>query len=113
PFFGLPHGFGGRGLFLVVGALGVVFGFLWWALYRNPGESRAVNDAELAYIEARGGGEYTGQPLDFTWGHIAALLRRRQVLGASIGQFGGNSTQVVFVTWFPAYLVTGPPAGLS
>jgi ACS family D-galactonate transporter-like MFS transporter len=28
------------------------------------------------------------------------------VLGASIGQFGGNSTQVFFVTWFPTYLVT-------
>ena len=28
------------------------------------------------------------------------------MLGASIGQFGGNSTQVFFVTWFPTYLVT-------
>ena len=35
-----------------------------------------------------------------------ALLRHRQVLGASLGQFGGNSTQVFFVTWFPTYLVT-------
>jgi len=106
PLFWITQRFGWRGLFLVVGALGIIFGFLWWALYRNPGESQSVNDAELAYIEAGGGGEYTGQPLDFTWGHIAALLRRRQVLGASIGQFGGNSTQVFFVTWFPTYLVT-------
>ena len=28
------------------------------------------------------------------------------MLGASLGQFGGNSTQVFFVTWFPTYLVT-------
>jgi ACS family D-galactonate transporter-like MFS transporter len=28
------------------------------------------------------------------------------VVGASLGQFGGNSTQVFFVTWFPTYLVT-------
>jgi ACS family D-galactonate transporter-like MFS transporter len=28
------------------------------------------------------------------------------VAGASLGQFGGNSTQVFFVTWFPTYLVT-------
>jgi len=34
------------------------------------------------------------------------LLRHRQIVGASIGQFGGNSTQVFFVTWFPTYLVT-------
>jgi ACS family D-galactonate transporter-like MFS transporter len=42
----------------------------------------------------------------FKWRHIAALLRCRQVLGASLGQFGGNSTQVFFLTWFPTYLVT-------
>jgi ACS family D-galactonate transporter-like MFS transporter len=28
------------------------------------------------------------------------------VIGASIGQFGGNSTLVFFLTWFPTYLVT-------
>ena len=36
----------------------------------------------------------------------ARLLQHRQVIGASIGQFGGNSTLVFFVTWFPTYLVT-------
>jgi MFS transporter, ACS family, D-galactonate transporter len=30
--------------------------------------------------------------------------RRRQILGASIGQFCGNSTLVFFLTWFPSYL---------
>ena len=28
------------------------------------------------------------------------------MLGASIGQFGGNTIQVFFLTWFPTYLVT-------
>ena len=74
---------------------------MWWALYRNPSESTTVNRAELDYIEAGGGGEYKGQPLDFKWRHIGALLRHRQVIGASIGQFGGNSTLVFFLTWFP------------
>jgi ACS family D-galactonate transporter-like MFS transporter len=37
---------------------------------------------------------------------VAALLKHRQIVGAAIGQFGGNSTQVFFVTWFPTYLVT-------
>jgi len=106
PLFWLTQRFGWRGLFVIVGGLGVVFGLVWWALYRNPGESTAVNRAELDYIEAGGGGEYKGEPLRFKWSHIGALLRRRQVLGASIGQFGGNSTQVFFVTWFPTYLVT-------
>jgi ACS family D-galactonate transporter-like MFS transporter len=75
-------------------------------LYREPTASSTVNQAELDYIEAGGGGEYKGQPVGFKWRNIAALLRHRQVLGASLGQFGGNSTQVFFVTWFPTYLVT-------
>ena len=41
----------------------------------------------------------------FSWSDIGKLLRHRQIIGASIGQFGGNSTQVFFVTWFPTYLV--------
>lgn len=106
PLFWITERFGWRGLFIVVGALGVVFGLTWWALFRNPAESRTVNRAELEYIEAGGGGEYKGEPVRFEWRHIRALLRHRQVVGASIGQFGGNSTQVFFVTWFPTYLVT-------
>jgi MFS transporter, ACS family, D-galactonate transporter len=105
PLFWITQEFGWRGLFFIVGGLGVAFGVVWWMLYRNPAESRTVNEAELAYIEAGGGGEYRGEPLRFKWSHIGALLKHRQVLGASIGQFGGNSTQVFFVTWFPTYLV--------
>ena len=41
----------------------------------------------------------------FSWSDIGRLLKHRQIVGASIGQFGGNSTQVFFVTWFPTYLV--------
>src|SRR6266850_3670418 len=106
PLFWITRQFGWRGLFFIVGGLGVAFGLVWWMLYRNPADSAAVNQAELDHIEAGGGGEYRGQPVRFKWRHIVALLRRRQVLGASIGQFGGNSTQVFFVTWFPTYLVT-------
>ena len=106
PLFWVTQRFGWRGLFFLVGALGVAFGLLWWALYRNPGESDTVSRAELDYIEAGGGGEYRGEPLRFKRSHIWALLRHRQVVGASLGQFGGNSTQVFFLTWFPTYLVT-------
>src|SRR4029079_4943194 len=106
PPFWVTQRFGWRGLFFLVGALGVAFGLLWWALYRTPGESDTVSRAELDYIEAGGGGESRGEPLRFKRSHIWALLRHRQVVGASLGQFGGNSTQVFFVTWFPTYLVT-------
>jgi ACS family D-galactonate transporter-like MFS transporter len=40
----------------------------------------------------------------FSWALLGRLIRKRQVLGASIGQFCGNSTLVFFLTWFPSYL---------
>jgi ACS family D-galactonate transporter-like MFS transporter len=106
PLFWITETFGWRGLFFVVGGIGILFAFLWRAVYRDPSQSRAVNAAELRDIEAGGGGEYTGQPVRFEWRQVRTLLRHRQVIGASIGQFGGNSTQVFFLTWFPTYLVT-------
>jgi ACS family D-galactonate transporter-like MFS transporter len=106
PLFWITQRFGWRGLFIVVGVFGMAFGVVWWMLYRNPNESSSVNQAELDYIEAGGGGEYKGEPVRFKWSHIRMLLGKRQIVGASIGQFGGNSTQVFFVTWFPTYLVT-------
>jgi len=106
PLFWITQRFGWRGLFFIVGGFGVVFGLIWWMVYRNPADSATVSQAEIDYIEAGGGGEYKGEPVRFKWSHIGALLRHRQIVGASIGQFGGNSTQVFFVTWFPTYLVT-------
>ena len=106
PLFWVTQQFGWRSLFFLAGGLGILLGALMWWRYREPSESPTVSASELAHIEAGGGGEYKGAPVAFSWRNIGWLLRHRQVLGASIGQFGGNSTQVFFVTWFPTYLVT-------
>jgi ACS family D-galactonate transporter-like MFS transporter len=106
PLFYITQTFGWRGLFFLVGGIGIVFGVIWWVAYRDPSQSRSVNDAELRFIEAGGGGEFKGERVRFEWRQIAALLRYRQIVGASLGQFGGNSTLVFFLTWFPTYLVS-------
>jgi MFS transporter, ACS family, D-galactonate transporter len=93
---------GWRSLFWLVGGIGIVFAGIWFAFYREPHDSGA-NAAELAYIEA-GGGLSTAKAPPFSWGMLGRLMRKRQVLGASIGQFCGNSTLVFFLTWFPSYL---------
>ena len=85
-------------------SLASAFGVLWYALYRDPHESRA-NQAELDHIAA-GGGLGQSTRVHFKWRHIAFLLKQRQILGASIGQFASNSTLVFFLTWFPTYLAT-------
>lgn len=106
PLFWITQQFGWRSLFFLAGGFGVALGLTFWWIYREPSQSTAANAAEIAHIEAGGGGEYRGAPVRFSLSQVAWLLKHRQVLGASIGQFGGNSTQVFFVTWFPTYLVT-------
>jgi len=93
---------GWRSLFWLVGGIGVVFSGVWFLYYREPQDSHA-NAAELAMIET-GGGLSTLQAPPFSWALLGRLIRKRQVLGASIGQFCGNSTLVFFLTWFPSYL---------
>jgi ACS family D-galactonate transporter-like MFS transporter len=104
--FWISGAFGWRALFILVGLAGVAFGMVWFVLYRDPQASARVNQAELDYIAAGGGlGDRSGATR-FEWRNIGFLLRQRQILGASIGQFASNSTLVFFLTWFPTYLAT-------
>jgi ACS family D-galactonate transporter-like MFS transporter len=95
---------GWRSLFFIVGGIGVAYGLIFWALYRDPHHSRLVGDAELKIITEGGGLTGAVDRVPFTLTNIGRLLSKRQILGASIGQFCGNSTLVFFLTWFPSYL---------
>ncbi len=104
--FWIVSSFGWRALFFIFGIAGILFAFGWHAAYREPGQSPRVNQAELDYIEAGGGLEHSGNSVSFSWANVGKLFSQRQILGASIGQFCGNSTLVFFLTWFPTYLTT-------
>ena len=115
PFlFALMGAFGWRSLFYVVGAVGLVFGLVWWFCYREPRDHPAANAAELDYIEAGGGLTHRKNSVDetkpqssgFEWRTIGQLLKHRQLTGICLGHFAGNSTLVFFLTWFPTYLAT-------
>jgi ACS family D-galactonate transporter-like MFS transporter len=88
--FWVSRRLGWRPLFWIVGAAGLVFAAFWWVLYRDP--------------ESCGPAPNPVRAVPVNWAQIRRLLRYRQVWGASIGQFGGNSTLVFFLTWFPTYL---------
>jgi ACS family D-galactonate transporter-like MFS transporter len=99
--------FGWHALFLLVGSVGIVYGLVFAYFYRDPTRSTTVNQAELDHIAAGGGLESAkGERTAFAWSHVRELLRYRQIVGACLGQFGGNSTLVFFLTWFPTYLAT-------
>jgi ACS family D-galactonate transporter-like MFS transporter len=89
-----------------VGVVGVLIGVAWWWMYTEPHESKHANQAELDYIAA--GEEATAAVAGkaFSWSNLRELFRHRQIWGACIGQFAGNTTLVFFLTWFPTYLAT-------
>lgn len=103
--FWITAAFGWRMLFIIAGVIGVLFALIWWWIYRDPKQSRFANQAELDLI-TEGGGLTETERSPFSWKDVGWLLRQRQVLGASIGQFATNATLVFFLTWFPTYLIT-------
>ena len=103
--FWIVAAWGWRPLFLISGTVGILYGFVWYFLYREPEDSGA-NAAELEHIRAGGGLGCAEAAIPFSWSNAGKLIRKRQIAGASIGQFCGNSTLVFFLTWFPTYLAT-------
>ncbi len=98
--------FGWQALFYTVGIAGIAFAVVWWFQYTEPHESKTANQAELEFIKSGGGLASQDPPVRFSWSNVGRLLRKRQMLGACIGQFAGNSTLIFFLTWFPSYLAT-------
>jgi MFS transporter, ACS family, D-galactonate transporter len=89
--------FGWRSMFVVVGTAGILFGLVWWKLYQDP-------PTNVEHISLPNPPLIRSVP--FSWSQVRQLLRVRQIWGACLGQFGGNSTLVFFLTWFPTYLAT-------
>jgi len=101
---------GWRGLFMVTGIIGVIWGIVWYAFYRDPLKHKTVNRQELDYIE-KGGGilkrdeNNTQQKKLFNWPDLKEVLSHRKLWGVYIGQFAVNAALWFFLTWFPKYLV--------
>lgn len=99
---------GWKGLFVITGLIGVVWGFVWYIFYRDPLRHKKVNKAELAHIE-KGGGLLDNQPdsskKKFRWADLREVLSHRKLWGIYLGQFAVNGALWFFLTWFPKYLV--------
>lgn len=100
---------GWRGLFVVTGLTGLVWGVVWYLFYRDPLQHPRVNQAELDYIE-KGGGVFE-KKVDvekvsiWRWENFKQVFSSKTLWGVYIGQFCVNATLWFFLTWFPTYLV--------
>lgn len=100
-----------RGLFILTGVVGILWGLLWYRLYRDPADHSKVNKSELDHIENGGGlinRQVTNTPSlqsKFEWKNLQKVFVYRKLWGIYIGQFAVNSTLWFFLIWFPTYLV--------
>lgn len=106
----LQHSFGWHMVFVVTGAVGIVWGVVWWLLYREPRDFKGTNAAEIELIQAGGGLVDLGdrkitQKQPFSWKDFGLVLSQRKLWGVYLGQFCLTSTLWFFLTWFPTYLV--------
>ncbi len=95
--------FGWRWSFAATGFISLVYFFLFYALYRNPSEDKALSQAERDFILQNG-----AQPEDrITAGKgapLGYLLRQRKVWGLLLGFASYNYTFYLLLTWLPTYL---------
>lgn len=107
----LQHSFGWHMVFIVTGAVGIIWGVIWWMVYREPRDFKGANAAEIELIQAGGGlvdlsatkTQKEKQP--FSWSDFGLVLSKRKLWGVYLGQFCLTSTLWFFLTWFPTYLV--------
>jgi sugar phosphate permease len=91
---------GWRGMFITMGAIGVVVSLVWYALYRDRRDVKLDAD-EIAYLDS-------DQPHTderrMTGAEWRALFKQRTTWGMIFGFMGVIYMVWLYLTWLPAYL---------
>ncbi len=106
----IVYSFGWEHVFIVMGALGIVFSVVWMKVIHSPKDHPLANAAEVKYIADNGGlvdldDKRTKKDSGPKWIYIRQLLCNRMMVGIYLGQFCINALTYFFLTWFPVYLV--------
>ncbi|MGW2324953.1 MFS transporter [Streptomyces sp. NPDC001700] len=112
--------FGWRSVFLVTGAVGLLFSVVWFRrVYDRPEQSPKVSVEELAHIqqpdeqESAAAVENASEAeLSTLRADLRVLLTNKRLWGMYIGQFASASVLFFFLTWFPSYLVEEKGMGI-
>ena len=109
----LCYTYGWEYVFIIMGAIGLVIGAIWWKFYYLPIDHPKMNREELEYIRAGDGlvdleslkskAANTGKGMKL--GEIGQLFRSRMLVGIFLAQYCITSITWFFMTWFPIYLV--------
>jgi MFS transporter, ACS family, D-galactonate transporter len=112
--FWIKTAFGWPSIFLVTGALGLVWSFAFSRIYRDPADTKGVNAAEIRQIAESGGIPDLSQRVadrrktiaTTPWRDLGIVLGRRKLWGIYFGHFVWGTVGTFFYSWFPTYLVT-------
>jgi sugar phosphate permease len=92
--------FGWRGMFMLIGAPGLLLSVVWYACYRDH-KNASLNGQERAYLEIP---DAARKLSDITLSQWLSLFRSRTVWGMMLGFGGINYTVWLYMSWMPNYL---------
>jgi sugar phosphate permease len=92
--------FGWRGMFVCIGAPGVILALIWYAFYRDR-KTVSLDQAERAHLEAS---ESHISQYRISFSQWIRLFRLRTMWGMMLGFGGVNYTVWLYITWMPNYL---------
>lgn len=92
-------------VFVICGAVGLLFALVWLKYYREPQHCTQINAAERELIMGADAVQSDAQPTPFQWSTVIALAKNKALWGLYVAKFSLSSTLFFFFTWFPNYLV--------
>jgi len=95
---------GWREAFILTGALGFLWLFLWMGLYRLPREHPWISPGELKFIEREDGEEETATRTRIP---LKKILGYRQAWGFILAKFMTDPIWWFYIFWLPSYLKQG------
>jgi ACS family glucarate transporter-like MFS transporter len=112
------HVWGWKPAFWIICGASVAVVCFWRGIYHAPSVHPRIHADELSYIAAggalvhreeapadAGSGAPKPRGLSVTFGRMAQLLRRPDMLAIFFGQFCGNTVATFVLGWLPVYLV--------
>lgn len=92
--------FGWRGMFVVIGALGVILAVAFFLFYKSPEEAKNLSDEEYRHILA-GRDESDAPAVSIPW---LTFFKYRQTWGMMLGFFTSIWIWNIFITFLPLFL---------